>query len=68
MSISSSIVAKRKSTVSSVGKGSKTSMAAKPIKPMHEVYTSPKNKAKFSFPMGLASAKDLELTIKKEKD
>ena len=68
MSISSSIAAKRKSTISSVGKGSKTSKAAKPIKPMHEVFTSPKNKAKFSFPMGLASAKDLELTIKKEKD
>ena len=68
MSISSSIAAKRKSTISSVGKGSKTSAASRPVKPMHEVFTSPKNKSKFSFPMGYASAKELELTIKKEKD
>ena len=63
--LSISSVAKRQSTLSYVGKISKQTVG--PIKPMHEVFTSPKNKAKFSFPMGLASARELELTIKKEK-
>ena len=35
---------------------------------MHEVFGSPKNKAKFAFPLSLESARSLELNIKKEKD
>ena len=55
---------KKHSTISSTGKSTKIG----PIKPMHEVFGSPKNKAKFAFPLSLESARSLELNIKKEKD
>ena len=66
MNLSISTGGKRPSTISSIGKASKATMG--PIKPMHEVFGSPKNKAKFAFPLSLASARSLEVTIKKEND